>query len=230
MLSGQDNSNSAESAWVINELNELRRQYGMCSLAVDMSSADSAIQHARELADRQVLSHWGLDGSRVAERYRRSGGTGLSAGENLGAGDNLKAIITAWMNSPDHRSNILNPKWNSAGSGAVALPGGRVILVVVFNNSRWHQTSFLLEEDQVVIDGNFSLSAPAEIPEAVYLSFGDTDVSPREVSAADGDGLSLRFIFPRPRDWQSGKIASMEMNVFEKGELKKTDLIFQEIP
>jgi len=230
MLMGQNVSDSAESAWVINELNALREQHGLRPLFDDISSADSAILHARELADRQVLSHWGLDGSRVAERYRRAGGTGLSAGENLGAGDTLISIITAWMDSPDHRSNILDPRWYSAGSGMVNLPGGRVILVVVFNNSRWSQTSFRIEDNRILIQGNLFLSAPAAIPEAVYISFGDTDISPSELVAAGEEFLSLRFIFPRPHDWISGKIASMEMNVFERGRITETDLIFQEIP
>jgi len=230
VLRAQDASDPAESGWVINELNKIRVLNDLRPLVEDVASEDSAQQHARELGDRQVLSHWGLDGSRVTERYRRSGGTGLSAGENLGAGDNLRSIISAWMDSPDHRNNILNPHWYSAGSGKVNLPGGRVILVVVFNNSRWYQTSFRIDEDRVFIEGLFLLSAPAEIPEAVFMSFGDSDISPSAVQTAEEAYLSLQFTFPKPREWLSGKIASMELNVFEKGQLRKTDLIFQEIP
>ncbi|MDF1567825.1 MAG: CAP domain-containing protein, partial [Spirochaetaceae bacterium] len=70
---------------IINTINEIRVSHGLHYLSEDSAAASAAKEHADELALRHTLSHWGLDGSRVAERYRSAGGTGISAGENLGA-------------------------------------------------------------------------------------------------------------------------------------------------
>jgi uncharacterized protein YkwD len=49
---------------------------------------------------------------------------GFTAGENIaaagGAGATPAAIVAMWMNSPDHRANILDPAFRDTGIGVVA--------------------------------------------------------------------------------------------------------------
>lgn len=41
-------------------------------------------------------------------------------GENLSKGyDDVPSLVQAWMNSPTHRENILDPKWKVTGFGIV---------------------------------------------------------------------------------------------------------------
>jgi uncharacterized protein YkwD len=42
-----------------------------------------------------------------------------AAGENIAEGQQSpQAVMTAWMNSPGHRSNILSPSYTQIGVGA----------------------------------------------------------------------------------------------------------------
>jgi hypothetical protein len=47
-----------------------------------------------------------------------------SLGENVGVGPTCANIAQAFMNSPEHRRNILDPSYSSVGLGVVDAPGG----------------------------------------------------------------------------------------------------------
>ena len=40
-------------------------------------------------------------------------------GENVGVGGDLQSLWNAFMNSPGHRANVLDPRWNFAGIGVI---------------------------------------------------------------------------------------------------------------
>lgn len=54
-----------------------------------------------------------------------------SVGENVGKGGSVEIIHAAFMNSPGHRANILNPKFTHMGVGVENL-NGQVWVVQVF--------------------------------------------------------------------------------------------------
>ena len=80
------------------------------------------------MVEHLYFSHDGRDGSQPAERIRASGylssGGGWRIGENLawGTGElaSPKAIMAAWMGSPGHRANILQPAYREIGFGVLA--------------------------------------------------------------------------------------------------------------
>jgi len=52
------------------------------------------------------------------EMMRRFGITFQIAGENIAGGQRTpEDVVRAWMNSPGHRANILNPRFTHLGSG-----------------------------------------------------------------------------------------------------------------
>jgi uncharacterized protein YkwD len=53
-------------------------------------------------------------------------------GENVGSGPSVEAVQAAFMNSPGHRANILNPEFNWAGAGVAVSGNGTVFVVQVF--------------------------------------------------------------------------------------------------
>ena len=57
----------------------------------------------------------------------------LNLGENVGVGPTCDALAQAFMNSPEHRANILNGAYHRAGVG-VASNGAKVMVVEVFSN------------------------------------------------------------------------------------------------
>ena len=82
----------------------------------------------------QYFSHDSLDGGSPFQRIAQFGypghGHACALGENIAAGVRSSgtpaAIVNAWMNSPDHRANILNGSYRDAGMGvAYGYPGIR---------------------------------------------------------------------------------------------------------
>lgn len=81
----------------------------------------AAEAHAQELNTSGRLGHLGADGSSLSDRLRRAGYTACASAENVANGTpDIRGTIALWMDSPDHRANILNPQvtqFGFAGAG-----------------------------------------------------------------------------------------------------------------
>lgn len=53
-------------------------------------------------------------------------------GENVGYGPSIEAVQQAFMASPSHRANVLDPRFNWAGTGVSVSATGTVFVVQVF--------------------------------------------------------------------------------------------------
>ena len=85
--------------------------------------AQSAAAHAKLVIQREELSHQFPGEAPLGERI---GATGLrfnAAGENLAYAPTIEEVHTGLMNSPPHRANILDPKYNAVGFAIVPLNG-----------------------------------------------------------------------------------------------------------
>jgi len=110
-------------AAVKNALNLDRTNAGVRALRTQAEAQAKAQAWANRLASEGRIYHSTLtDGIRA--RW-------CSLGENVGYGPSVGAIDVAYMNSPHHRANILNPKWNGVGVG-YATRGKQVYTVHVF--------------------------------------------------------------------------------------------------
>jgi uncharacterized protein YkwD len=109
-------------------LNAERASRGLTVLKPDRQLQRAALEHGGDMVDHQYFAHEGRDGSQPAERIRSagylSGGGAWRIGENLawGTGDlaTPRAIMAAWMQSPGHRANILQPQYRQIGFGVIA--------------------------------------------------------------------------------------------------------------
>jgi uncharacterized protein YkwD len=54
----------------------------------------------------------------VMDAYGSAGWT--TVGENIASGGTASEVVSACMNSPAHRTNILNPSFTTLGMGSVA--------------------------------------------------------------------------------------------------------------
>lgn len=123
--------------------NEQRTQNGLSSLKWDENLALIAREHSQDMADKGYFSHTNLQGESSDSRATRHGinirkplGGGsymVGIGENIGkmpTGNVLglgyvsndvesiaQAQVQSWMNSPGHRSNILNSNYDRIGVG-----------------------------------------------------------------------------------------------------------------
>jgi len=81
----------------------------------------AAQAQADDLRTAGQLGHLGADGSTLSDRLRRAGYTACASAENVASGTpDIRSTVGQWLNSPDHRANILNPQvtqFGFAGSG-----------------------------------------------------------------------------------------------------------------
>ena len=92
--------------------NAARAAAGLPGLQIDGQLSAVAQAWANHLAAANVLSHNG------ALRSQVSNWTNL--GENVGMAGDIPSVQQAFMNSPEHRANILNPSYTLMGVGSAS--------------------------------------------------------------------------------------------------------------
>ena len=95
-------SNSVE-AEVHRLVNLHRTGMGLPALEWNEIIANECRQHSQEMANAHTINHDGFN-----ERIRKIGET-ISwgwAGENVAYNYSAESVVTAWLNSPGHKSNI----------------------------------------------------------------------------------------------------------------------------
>jgi uncharacterized protein YkwD len=104
---------------MLQRINRERAAVGAPPLRMCATLTRDAQDYAVVLGDRGYISHTGPDGSTLATRAVRAGYVGWTAlGENLARGQTSVAeVMAAWMASPGHRANILNPTYTDVGFG-----------------------------------------------------------------------------------------------------------------
>jgi uncharacterized protein YkwD len=118
---------------VLRELNAIRSDHGLVPLKLNRRLDDAAAQHSREMTAKGYFKHESFDGSAFWKRVQRYYGQGdhpyWSVGENLlwsSPDVDPKRALELWMASPEHRANILTPRWREIGISALhvqAAPG-----------------------------------------------------------------------------------------------------------
>jgi uncharacterized protein YkwD len=121
---------------IVADVNAARAAHGLAPLAVSRELAAAAAEHDLEMASGGYFDHDSADGSPFTARldgFCAAGGPGCAVGENLlWASPTLSAdrALALWMASPEHRANILSPKWRRIGVAALQVPNA----VGVFGN------------------------------------------------------------------------------------------------
>jgi uncharacterized protein YkwD len=109
-------------------LNAERARSGVRKLQWDPHLAESALSHARRMADQGQLSHQFAGEPDLDHRIRATGLRFDAWGENVALAGSVEDIHDALMNSPPHRANILDPKYNAVG--IAILPRGNRLYAV----------------------------------------------------------------------------------------------------
>ena len=114
---------SAAAAEVVRLTNEERAAAGCQPLVVHDSLAAAATAHSEDMAAHRELSHTGSDGRSAPERALGAGYAYRMIAENVAVGQwGAVEVVRAWMNSPVHRTNILNCELREIGIGAARSP------------------------------------------------------------------------------------------------------------
>jgi len=78
----------------------------------------AARNHSRDMAERGFFDHTNPDGEGPGERIARTGYQPRTWGENIAFGQTSpRAVVDAWMESPGHCANVMNPAFTELGVG-----------------------------------------------------------------------------------------------------------------
>jgi uncharacterized protein YkwD len=112
-------------------INKVRVRNGESPLS-DNAKLDAAAQgHSEDMVDRDYFDHTTPSGEAFDTRITATGyvpsGWSYELGENIECGTlslaTPAAAVNGWMNSPEHRANILNGEFRDSGIGlAPAVP------------------------------------------------------------------------------------------------------------
>ena len=107
----------SESAGFVDSINQLRLSQGLNALTVDANLTDVAQGWAEQMAEAGGISHR-LD--------LRAGITALwkTIGENVGVGPSVASLMDAFIASPAHYKNLIDPRFTHIGVGSVRTSGG----------------------------------------------------------------------------------------------------------
>lgn len=112
----EDISFTDVSSRVVELMNEQRTAAGVNAVAESAELDRLAMIRAEEIVTS--FSHTRPDGSMCFTILEQNGVIYVSAGENIAAGQSTpETVMTDWMNSDGHRSNILNPSFGHVGIG-----------------------------------------------------------------------------------------------------------------
>jgi hypothetical protein len=113
-------------AEVVVRVNQFRGSYGLAPLGRNGALDLAAQAHAEDMARRNVMSHYGSDGSNPAARIRAAGYVWQTWGENVAYGYTTPAaVMDGWINSPGHRANLLGRNFREIGIGVAYSPTTR---------------------------------------------------------------------------------------------------------
>jgi uncharacterized protein YkwD len=108
-------------------INEQRTSFGLQPVQPNYDLRQAALSHSNEMVQQSYFEHTSPAGVTFIDRIQ---GTGYMrntrswiVGENLvwgtGSWSTPDALVTAWMNSPPHRENLLRPSFSEIGIAVV---------------------------------------------------------------------------------------------------------------
>jgi uncharacterized protein YkwD len=110
---------------IVCDINLYRVQNGLRPLQWDWRLWRAAQDQANDMAANHYFAHGSSDGRSLPDRERPTGyipnGPSWLLGENLGWGTSYLstplAIVAGWIDSPEHRENMLDPDFRDIGIG-----------------------------------------------------------------------------------------------------------------
>lgn len=113
-----ENVNSSYAQQVAKLVNVERSKEGLAPLTWNQQIGKAATVRAKEI--QTSFSHTRPNGSHFATVLKENGVSYRGTGENIAWGQRTpEQVVSAWMNSPGHRANIMNPSFKNIGVGYV---------------------------------------------------------------------------------------------------------------
>ena len=128
---------------VIRLTNEKRAQNGLAPVSLNSTLSQAAQAKAADMLNKDYWAHVAPDGTQPWKFFLDFGYRYRFAGENLARDfTNPSSAVDAWMASPSHKENMLNPKYKEIGVAVIEgdLAGVDTTIVVQFFGTSYVDT------------------------------------------------------------------------------------------
>lgn len=165
---------------LLSDTNQQRANNGKAALTINSQLTSAAQNKAKDMAAKNYWSHNSPSGQTPWSFITAAGYKYKTAGENLAYGfDTSGDTMTGWMNSPEHKANILNSSYTSVGFGILNIPnyqgeGPETLVVAMYGSSSITTTNSSAPTTQPINTSTLKQSAP------VTSSGGSTDASSQQ--------------------------------------------------
>lgn len=126
----------AEKA-AFNLINKKRAENGFSELKWSDEVAATAREHSQNMAEFNFFSHRGLDSKLVSDRadargMRKWRAIGENIAFNRGYSDPVTKAVELWLNSAEHKRNLMDTTWKESAIGIAVAADGSYYFTQVF--------------------------------------------------------------------------------------------------
>jgi len=150
---------SVSEQYLFQAANAERAQHGLPALRWDATLVRAAKNHAIEMAKRQSISHQYAGEADLTQRGKVAGARFSTIAENVAMAPTAIDIHDAWMKSPGHRANILDPQIDSVGISVLSR-NGQLYAVQDFDRS---VEALSFDEQESRVSNLLQVVAPVEL-------------------------------------------------------------------
>lgn len=165
------------TAEILRLTNEDRVKNGLTALKINSILNSAALAKAEDMGVKNYFAHYGPDGKKPWDWVDRNQYTYLLIGENLGMNfSTAGAVHVALMNSPSHRHNILNEKYEDVGIAIISceIDGQKTnVLVELFGKER---------SKTLAVDTKTTITTAGTTPKSIDPNAGKTAIEKPQVA------------------------------------------------
>lgn len=195
----------AEAEQLFALANQARAQAGAGRLEWDPALAGAALYHCRRMVYEGPIAHRYGGEPDLAERASQSGARFGLIEENVAIGPSAEGIHEEWMNSPGHRTNLLNPDVDRVGIAVIASRG------VLYAVADYSHAVLALSPPQIEarVAGLIRVSGVAILPDPALA----------RAACATDSGMPRASSGPQPRfimRWQDSDLARLPQALVDR--------------
>ena len=182
-----------ESQKIIHLTNELRSQQGVDFLRENELLNHAAYSKAEDMIYQEYFAHIGPNQLKIGDWLKQNNYQYLVAGENLAMGfSGAEETVNAWIKSPTHYANLIDPLYQEIGVGMVSGPFQNIETTLVaqfFARPQVHKETSPLEildltiEPEIVFDKTKNIEEPKVKP--IKEKVAEAEIETLEVVEAE---------------------------------------------
>jgi len=131
-------ASSITNKQIVELINKRRLENNSPPISSSFLLSEAAYKRAQDMVTRNYWSHQTPEGLPFSSFVDSKKYPWVYLGENLAANfTTSERIVEAWLESPAHRRNVLNPEWQDIGVGV-----SQNVVVVIFGKKRGDNFSF----------------------------------------------------------------------------------------